>query len=73
MRGRVVRVVDGDTIHAQIGKRRERVRDTAVNAPEIPHAVRGGRQCVRPRAGRREPAASEGLGPSGGLSEPAPA
>jgi len=36
MRGRVVWVVDGDTIHAQIEKRRARVRDIAVNALEIP-------------------------------------
>jgi len=41
MRGRVVWVMDGDTIHVQIGKHRERVRDIGVNAPEIPHQVRG--------------------------------
>ena len=36
--------MDGDTIDAQIGKHRERVRDIGVNAPEIPHAVRGWQQ-----------------------------
>jgi len=41
MRCRVVWVVDGNTIHAQIGKHRARVRDIGVNAPEIPDAVRG--------------------------------
>ncbi len=43
MRGRVVWVVDGETIHVEIGKHLERVRDIGVNAPEIPHAVRGWR------------------------------
>jgi hypothetical protein len=41
MRGRVVWVVDGETIHVQIGKHLEQVRDIGVNAAEIPHAVRG--------------------------------
>jgi micrococcal nuclease len=41
MRGRVVWVVDGDTIHVRIGKRLEKVRYIGVNAPEIPHDQRG--------------------------------
>jgi endonuclease YncB( thermonuclease family) len=41
MRGGVVWVVDGETIPVQIGTRRARVRDIGVDAPEIPHAVRG--------------------------------
>jgi micrococcal nuclease len=41
MRGRVVWVVDGDTIHVRIGKRLEKVRYIGVNAPEIPHDERG--------------------------------
>jgi endonuclease YncB( thermonuclease family) len=57
MKGRVAWVVDGDTIHGRIGKHRERVRDIGVDAPEIPHAVRGGLRRVRPRPGRRDPAA----------------
>ena len=71
MRGPVVWVVDGETIPVQIGTRRARVRDIGGNASEIAHAVRGWRRGVRPRPGRREPAAPEGLGPSGGVSEPA--
>ena len=41
MTGRVVWVVDGDTIHVRIGKRLEKVRYIGVNAPEIPHDERG--------------------------------
>ena len=37
MKGRVVWVVDGDTIHVTIGRRLEKVRYIGVNAPEIPH------------------------------------
>jgi hypothetical protein len=50
MRGRVVRVVDGETIHVQVGKRREREHDIGVNAPEIPHAVRGWQHGGEPAA-----------------------
>jgi micrococcal nuclease len=35
--GHVVFVVDGDTIHVQIGDRVEKVRYIGVDAPEIPH------------------------------------
>jgi micrococcal nuclease len=35
--GRVVWVVDGDTIHVKVGRRVEKVRYIGVNAPEIPH------------------------------------
>lgn len=35
--GTVVYVVDGDTIHVQIGSRVEKVRYIGINAPEIPH------------------------------------
>jgi endonuclease YncB( thermonuclease family) len=38
--GCVVRVVDGDTIHALIGTRVEKVRDIGVHALEIPHEAR---------------------------------
>jgi micrococcal nuclease len=41
MRGRVVWVVDGDTIHVRIGARTEKVRYIGGNAPEIPHDTRG--------------------------------
>ena len=45
MRGRVVWVVDGDTIHVQVGSRLEKVRYIGVNAPEIPHpGARGWRE-----------------------------
>jgi len=45
MVGRVVWVVDGDTIHVQIGSRLEKVRYIGVNAPEIPHPdARGWRE-----------------------------
>ena len=37
MTGKVVWVVDGDTIHVRIGSRVEKVRYIGVNAPEIPH------------------------------------
>jgi hypothetical protein len=55
------------------GTHRARVRDIRLNVSEIPPAVRGWRRCLRPRAGRDEPAAPEGRGPSGGVSEAAPA
>ena len=35
--GTVVYVVDGDTIHVQVGDRIEKVRYIGVNAPEVPH------------------------------------
>ena len=41
MRGRVVGVVDGDTIPARIGTRVEKGRSIGVNAPEVPHDARG--------------------------------
>jgi micrococcal nuclease len=37
VKGRVVWVVDGDTIHVDVGPRVEKVRYIGVNAPEIPH------------------------------------
>ena len=43
MKGRVVWVVDGDTIHVRVGSRLEKVRYIGVNAPEIPHDVRSWR------------------------------
>ena len=53
MTGRVVWVVDGDTIHVRIGKRLEKVRYIGVNAPEVPHEVRywqhGGEQACKTR------------------------
>ncbi len=45
MKGRAVWVVDGDTIHVQVGPRIEEVRYIGVNAPEIPHPrARGWRE-----------------------------
>jgi len=45
MIGRVVWVVDGDTIHVRLGSRLEKVRYIGVNAPEIPHeGARGWRE-----------------------------
>ena len=41
MRGRVSWVVDADTIHVRIGKHLEKERYIGVNAPEVPHEVRG--------------------------------
>ena len=48
--GRVVRVVDGDTIHVQLGGRREKVRYIGVDTPE---SVKPGTpvQCFAKRAG----------------------
>jgi len=40
MKGRVLWVVDGDTIHVRIGQRVEKVRYIGVNAPEVPHVTR---------------------------------
>ena len=39
--GRVVRVVDGDTIHVRVGDRVEKIRYIGVNTPEIHHPTRG--------------------------------
>jgi micrococcal nuclease len=45
MTGRVVWVVDGDTIHVRIGSRLEKVRYIGVNAPEVPRPeARGWRE-----------------------------
>jgi len=44
--GTVVFVVDGDTIHVQLGHRMEKIRYIGVDAPEVPHArhpAHGGR------------------------------
>jgi micrococcal nuclease len=39
--GRVVRIVDGDTIHVRVGTRVERVRYIGVNTPEVHHPRKG--------------------------------
>ena len=39
--GRVVRVVDGDTIHVQVGGVREKVRYIGVDTPETVHPSKG--------------------------------
>ena len=39
--GRVVKVVDGDTIHVQIGATREKVRYIGVDTPETRHPAKG--------------------------------
>lgn len=41
LRGRVLRVVDGDTLHVRVGPRREKVRLIGVDAPE----TFGDREC----------------------------
>jgi micrococcal nuclease len=51
--GRVAFVVDGDTIHVQLGTRLEKVRYIGVDAPEVPHAGHG---ATGERRGRRAPA-----------------
>lgn len=50
MRGRIVWVVDGDTIHIRIGGLLEKVRYIGVNAPEIPHPEARGWREGGPRA-----------------------
>ncbi|MFP5363147.1 MAG: thermonuclease family protein [Thermoleophilia bacterium] len=40
-RGRVVKVVDGDTIHVQVGGTREKVRYIGVDTPETKHPSKG--------------------------------
>lgn len=55
--GRVVRVIDGDTIHVRVGRRVEKVRYIGVDAPEIPHP--GGRGW--PRGGVRALRVNRGL------------
>jgi micrococcal nuclease len=51
LEGPVVRIVDGDTIHVQVGDRIEKVRYIGVNTPEVHHprkgVERGGRDAVR--------------------------
>jgi micrococcal nuclease len=47
--GRVVQVVDGDTIHVQLGGRREKVRYIGVDTPETKHPTKGV-QCFGHRA-----------------------
>jgi micrococcal nuclease len=39
--GSVIRVVDGDTIHVQLGDRVEKVRYIGVDTPELRHPSRG--------------------------------
>ena len=49
--GRVVKVVDGDTIHVQVAGTREKVRYIGVDTPETKHPARGvecyGRQALQ--------------------------
>ncbi len=49
--GRVVRVVDGDTIHVQLGAAREKVRYIGIDTPETRHPTQGV-QCYGARASR---------------------
>jgi micrococcal nuclease len=44
MTGRVVWVVDGDTIHVRMGPQLEKVRYLGLNAPEIPRETRWWRE-----------------------------
>jgi micrococcal nuclease len=41
LEGRVIRIVDGDTIHVQLADRIEKVRYIGVNTPEVHHPTRG--------------------------------
>jgi micrococcal nuclease len=41
LEGKVVRVVDGDTIHVRVGERVEKVRYIGVNTPEVHHPRKG--------------------------------
>jgi micrococcal nuclease len=41
LEGRVVRIVDGDTIHVRIADRIEKVRYIGVNTPEVHHPRKG--------------------------------
>lgn len=41
MQGRVVQVVDGDTIHVRLGARVEKVRYIGIDTPEVRHPRRG--------------------------------
>lgn len=52
--GRVIYVVDGDTVHVQSGDRVEKVRYLGVNAPELEHPPRPGEAPGR-RGPRRLP------------------
>ena len=47
--GRVVKVVDGDTIHVQVGATKEKVRYIGVDTPETRHPSKGV-QCFGKRA-----------------------
>jgi micrococcal nuclease len=47
--GRVVKVVDGDTIHVQLGPTRETVRYIGIDTPETKHPTKGV-QCFGQRA-----------------------
>jgi len=49
--GRVVKVIDGDTIHVQLGATREKVRYIGVDTPETKHPTKGV-QCFGERASR---------------------
>jgi endonuclease YncB( thermonuclease family) len=53
--GAVVRVVDGDTIHVQLGDRVEKVRDIGMNTPETQRAE-GHRGQPAPGRGQASPA-----------------
>ena len=41
LEGRVVRIVDGDTIHVRVGSRVEKVRYIGVDTPEVHHPAKG--------------------------------
>ena len=47
--GRVLKVVDGDTIHVLVAGRREKVRYIGVDTPETKHPTKG-QQCYGPAA-----------------------
>jgi endonuclease YncB( thermonuclease family) len=65
--GAVVRVVDGDTIHVQLGDRVEKVRYIGMNTPETHHPTRG-----EEPGGREPPSAPVTLPARGGALERRP-
>lgn len=75
MKGRVVWVVDGDTIHVRVGPRLEKVRYIGVNAPErsrTPKREAGAREAHEPlrSTGDSWPAGPSAWGSTSGAGTP---
>jgi endonuclease YncB( thermonuclease family) len=56
---RVVKIVDGDTIHVTLAGTREKVRYIGMNTPEVHHPTKG-EQTGRAGGGGRQPAPGGG-------------